>query len=80
MLDLIVLFTVFVGLVSLLALAQYWLRYRGNSLTPAASRKLLREWLQVHKLELPTVQCILSLLNRKLQEMESEVRIGWIIV
>ena len=87
MLDLIVLFTLFIGLVSLLALSQYWLRSKGNSISHAAGKKLLGEWLQVHHLELPTVQCLLSCLNRKLQEMESEVRnweaklggLGWIL-
>ncbi len=73
MLDLIVLFTIFIGLVGLLAVAHYWHACRGSTLSPAASRRLLKEWLQVHKLEFPTVQCMLSILNRKLQEVESEV-------
>ena len=73
MLDLIVLFTVFLGLVGLLAVAHYWQVSGGNRLSPAASKRLLKEWLLVHKLELPTVQCVLSILNRQLQEVDSEV-------
>lgn len=73
MLDLVVLFTVFLGLVGLLALAHYW-QTSGSHLSPAASKQLLNEWLQVHKLKLPAVECMLSVFNRKLQEVESEVR------
>lgn len=70
MLDLIVLFTLFIALVVGLALTQQWLY---PSQDPTASKRLLEEWMQAHKLELPTTQCILSILNRRLQEVESEV-------
>ena len=73
MLDLLVLFTVFVGLVVLLALVHRWQVSGTNAKSPQLNKKLLDEWLQAHKLKLPTVQCIFSLLNRKLQEIESEV-------
>lgn len=73
MLDLIVLFTVFVGLVGLLALVHQWQVSRGSAQSHASNMQLLNEWLEAHKLELPGVQCLLSILNRKLQEMESEV-------
>lgn len=71
MLDLIVLFTIFVGLVALLAVVHQWQGSGGAS--SAANYQLLEEWLQAHKLELPRVQCLLSVINRKLQEMEAEV-------
>ncbi len=73
MLDLIVLFTLFVGLVLLLAAVHQWQVSRAPTGSPAASKRLLDEWMQAHKLELPGVQCILSILNRRLQELESEV-------
>lgn len=72
MLDLVVLFTLFVGLVCLLALVHLW-QVSGGSRHSSVAYRLLEEWLQAHKLELPGVQCLLSVLNRKLQEMESEV-------
>ncbi len=71
MLDLIVLFTIFCGLIGILVLAHfYWVAF---SFDPVASKELLDEWLQAHKLDLPDVPSILSVLNRQLQEIESEV-------
>ena len=71
MLDLIVLFTLFVGLVVGLAMIQQWLSSPGQD--PIASKRLLEEWLSAHKMELPSIQCVISILNRRFQEMESEV-------
>lgn len=71
MLDLIVLFTLFVGLVVGLSLVIQWQASKDQD--PTTSRRLLDEWLQAHKLELPSLQCIISILNRRLQETESEV-------
>lgn len=73
MLDLVILFTLFIGLVAILALAQQWVLSRGTTLTPLANKRLLDEWLQAHKLELPSIQGVISILNRRLQEVESDV-------
>lgn len=77
MLDLIVLFSLFIGLVAVLVAVHYWQTSNSTpSPSPAANKRLLNEWLQAHKVELPATQSILSVLNRQLQEIESEVCIA----
>ena len=73
MLDLVVLFTLFLCLVGLLAVVHQWELSRGPSQTPVVCRRLLDEWMQAHKVEFPQVQCAFSILNRRLQEMQSKV-------
>lgn len=75
MFDLIILFTLFVGLVGLLALVHQW-QVRRATQSHASSLQLLKEWLLTHKLEFPSVPGLLSILNRRLQEMESEVSVA----
>ena len=70
MFDLIILFTLFIGLVVILALVNYFQRWKSN---PLVGKKLLNEWLEAHKLELPDASSIFSVLNRRLQEIESDV-------
>ena len=73
MFDLIILFTLFLGLVGLLALVHQWEVSGRPTQTHTTNLQLLNEWLQAHKLELPGVPCLLSVINRKLQEVVSEV-------
>lgn len=72
MLDIIVLFTLFLVLVGTLGLVQY-LQRMPESCDPALGKKLLQEWLQAHMLTLPDVKNVLFVLNQQLKELELEV-------
>ena len=81
MLDIFVLFSLFLLLVGLLGLFQYVQRVSG-SCDLALSKKLLQEWLEAHSLTLPDVKSVLAVLNQQLADFESEVSIveWWLLL
>lgn len=82
MLAIVVLFTIFVGLISLLvAIGECQKRYLTSKKRRDSSDEDLLEqlqsWLAGHQLDVPNPQQIIAILNYSLQQLSSKV--GWVI-